>query len=151
MNIYRHGSHNQNINTAGQVTCDGLFGSFLFFIGAQSTPFGTVDYEIDIDELNIARMFDLKYDVDYEVIQHVIADLADHISVDEETAFDLIVEDRNWTEIEHLDGEDGWLIQRAACECAKADGFDGIALNDENGDVIAIDMMGRETMLKKVD
>lgn len=150
MSIYRHGSHNSNLNKAGQITNDGLFGSFLFFTCAKTTPFGVVDYEIDVDELNIARMFDLKYDVDYDVIKDVVASLAESIDVDEETAFDLIVEDKNWTEFEHLDGDDGWAIQRATCDCAKAAGFDGIELNDENGDVIAIDMMGRETMLKKV-
>lgn len=145
-----HGTYNHKLNTPGQVNANGTFGSFLFF-SSEPAGFGEVTFELDVDLLDIARTFDIKYTDNYEAIADIVSTLADRLEINEDDAFELIVEDEQWVNVApSFDAYDQFAIQHASALCAKALGFDGVELTDENGGIVMVDMLGREHMLVRV-
>lgn len=151
MKLY-HGTHNKSLNTAGSVSAYGTFGEFLFFTdGEGRVPFGDTVFALDAESLSIASSYDIKYCDDYELIEERVNELAQHLGIDEDLAFELICEDEQWVDhAEEFDADDQWAIQAARAEVAKLLGFDGVEVEDELGTSYMIAMLGRETSLELV-
>lgn len=137
-----------------KIRQDGLFDDGLCFAGS---PYGLSDieniYGLEINEDQIIEACSIAY-ADWEVIQPIAQELADKIGCTAEEAVDYI------SECEHLDWNDfdcdcvaefEWEIQRYALKCAKALGYRGVQLRDEQGAMWLISMFEQENELVLVN
>lgn len=135
-----------------KVTDDGRFGSFLFFSAhVYAMTVGEVlVYSLDIDDDSIIEATQIYYtsEEDLPKIQPIIDEIAKAAVVDDDTAFALLCERENIFELDSVDSCDAadlaWNIQHATARAAKALGYRGVAVSDEQGTAYMIDMLGRE-------
>lgn len=138
-----------------KITNDGMFGSFLFFSGHvyTMTAAEALVYSVDIDDDSIIEARQIYYmsEEDLSKIQPIIDEIVKIAGVDEGTAFDLICERESVFGLDGIDssdaGELAWSIQHATARAARALGYRGVQVTDEQGTAYMIDMMGRETEL----
>lgn len=139
-----HGSHSENLKADFKVG-NGVFGSFMFFMASDpeaGSEFGPHLYSIDEDKLNICEScWAMTRDEDWNgKCNELLSNLAEYLDVDEDTAMELIAEETTLVKLDIFDGEDAWHLQTVQATIAKAMGYDGLRVVDENGTVYMIDM-----------
>ncbi|MDG9928552.1 MULTISPECIES: hypothetical protein [unclassified Pseudomonas] len=137
------------------ITTSGRFGSFLFFSACEyvMTAGSHVTYSVEVDEEAIIKADRLFYHDDAAKLDELVAELAERLSVDPETAEALIEESRQVYDLDHIDPEDladaSWDVQRFSARAAQLLGYRGVAVTDEQGTAYLIDMHGKEQELVK--
>lgn len=125
-----------------------LFGSFLFFVAGE-TPrdaycMGDAQffYVAEVADDAVIEASRLWYQDNYEDAQPIIDEAMTRWGVDEDTAMGLIDGSINVYDIdiepEDL-GEASWACQRMAAEAARAMGFVGVEVDDEQGTSYMLD------------
>jgi hypothetical protein len=128
-----------------EITEDGRFGAFLCFSAEEyvMTAGAHVTYHIDIDESEIISAGALFYHSDAPMLTELVQDVIDLIECDAETA------ERYLSQSDDCgDAEKSWDIQRLTAEAARALGYRGVSMSDEQGTVYMIDMRGRAGELR---
>lgn len=126
-----------------QINQDGLFDDGLFF--SYNTPYtmGKVAaiYELDVEKLNIANVWDL------DEAEKTISEFSRIFDINEDTATDILIEKdqiSNYTG----DCEDEWTTQKFQLRAAKELSYDAIEVNDEQGAALLVAMSGKLELLK---
>ncbi|WP_095159200.1 hypothetical protein [Pseudomonas sp. Irchel 3E13] len=133
----------------------GRFGEFLFFASHVyvMTAGSHVTYAISINTDEVIDADRLFFHEDAQKLDGLVAELADRLEVDPDTAEDLIAEKAKVFDLERIEPEDmadvSWEVQHFAARAAKILGFRGVAVSDEQGTSYMIDMLGYETELAK--
>ena len=139
-----------------EINSSGRFGRFLFFAAeAYRMAAGTViTYKIELDEEEIISARRLFWHDDAEKLAGLVAELADRLGCDTDTAEALIEEKASIYDVADdlgLDAEDladiSWDIQLVSARAARLLGFRGVAVSDEQGVSIMVDMAGHESEL----
>lgn len=153
-----HGSDNANLNEPGSITKGGKWGSFLFFVIDEETgPYKhKVNYKTSVAYEELAELRDIRWNINYggddeytEDGRKVVALYAKMWGISVEDALDTITDYKFNSDVWTQEAwEDAYVdIQRAAGEVASALGFRGAFLEDDNGRVVILNMLGRETEL----
>jgi len=136
------------------VNADGLFDSFLFF---SSRPYSmstgkVVTYSIELADSDIISAGSLFYHADAAKLDGLVAAFCKRFDIDDtDDAEEIISERKSLCDVTgaDFDGDDQWAVQLFAADCAKALGFRDVAVTDESGTAYMIDMLGRESDLRK--
>lgn len=138
-----------------KITKDGRFGEFLFFAGQpyyMTASANAVLYSIDADELNLVEASQVFYQ-DWDCMAAIVAEFAAKWDVSEDDAVEVLSNQDVYTSgrAESMDWEDAqemsWDAQLYVAKCAKAAGFDGVEVFDEQGAAYLIDLSGKESMM----
>lgn len=142
---------------------DGVFGGFLAFAEAPYSPSGNhaFTYRIDVPESEIVEAETLHHWEGDGRIDPFVREVMETAGTDENTAIDLLAQRKHLFDLLPMDpdeeapvcpvmdpGEADWEIQRLTAEAAKAIGYRGASMRDEQGRVYFIDMLGRVQDLK---
>ena len=139
-----------------EINSSGRFGSFLFFAGeAYRMAAGTViTYKIELDEEEIISASRMFWHDDAEKLTGLVEELAERLGCDADTAEALIEEKTSIYDVADdlgLDAEDladiSWDIQHVSARAARLLGFRGVAVSDEQGVSVMVDMAGHESEL----
>lgn len=133
----------------------GTFGTFLCFSDSEyvMTAAGEhIAYSIEIDEADIIDAESLFYHEDANKLDAIVELVMAAVGCDEDTAEELISQREDVHSIEcDIEPEDladvSFEIQRRSAEAARALGFRGVAMDDEQGRMYLIDMEGKEIEL----
>ncbi|NYT25412.1 hypothetical protein H0A73_17565 [Alcaligenaceae bacterium] len=125
----------------------GLFGSFLCFSENVyvMTAGEHVAYRLEIDEDDIIEAGQLFYHDDAEKLDGLVARVMDMLDCDEGEAIEQIEQRADFCG----DADDSWEIQHISAQAARLLGYRGVSMQDEQGTVYMIDMMGRENELER--
>lgn len=125
----------------------GRFGEFLFFSSRvyQMCAGKAVVYSIEIDEDDIIEAGSLFYHEDAAKLDALVAKFCGRFSVDTETAEEIISERR---QLDSRDADDQWDVQLFTARAAKALGFRGVRVADEQGSAYMIDMLDQSEKLQ---
>ena len=149
-----HTSPYQKIEIKDEM--DGVFGTYLFFVWGEpedaedayqmSSAAKWVHY-LDEDDVNIIEASMMFYEDDSASnaeLDSIIREVQAKFDVDEETACDLLDESIDiMDEIVGGDWSDNsWWLQWATARAAKALGYDGVEVIDEQGSAIMVDCAG---------
>ena len=134
----------------------GRFGSWLFFAFGEyvMATCETITYTIEIDDEAVIDASELFYHDEAEKLNGLIEEVADQFGVDAETAEALIEQSSDISFVESsVEPEDladaSWDIQLYSAKAAEILGYKAISMEDEQGTAIMVNMLGRETELKK--
>jgi len=137
-----------------EINSAGRYGSFLCFADDEyvMTAGEHIAYSIDIDESDIIDAEQLFYHDDAEQIDALVQQVAQMVGCDEDTAEELIAQREDVHSIDcDVEPEDmadvSWDIQHITAKAAKLLGFRGVEMDDEQGRMTLIDMLGREADL----
>lgn len=146
--MYVHTSPDQNLEINDD---DGVFGSFLFFTRNElyQTTAGSVEvYGVREQSVSIISASTIFFDNDAgsnEALQAIIDEVAAAHGVDEDTACSLIDgSESGWNTVALWDGESDWEMQHYTAKAAKACGYDGVEVEDEQGTSVMINCKGRK-------
>lgn len=134
----------------------GTFGTFLCFSASEyvmTASANHVAYSISIDESDIIDAENLFYHEDAEKLDAIVELVMASVGCDEDTAENLISQCADVHSIDcDIEPEDladvSFEIQRRSAEAARALGFRGVAMNDEQGRMWLVDMNEKESELK---
>lgn len=139
-------------NIITEINKEGLFESFLCFSDEIyiMTAGNYFTYEIEIEENSLINSFSIfSEENSYALCKPFIDQVCSDLGCDEETAINLLSEkidllntDLNWS------SEMSWKLQLLSGKCARALGYRGVILNDEQGALYLIDMFKKEDELK---
>lgn len=125
----------------------GTFGEFLFF---SSDVYTTVAgeyhvFSVGVDESKIIDAASIWYNNESSNCAPFVEEIMDTYGVDEDTAEQLIDESVSIYDIEsNIEPEDmadaSWDIQRLTAKCAKAMGYVGVCVTDEQGSAYMLDV-----------
>lgn len=125
---------------------DGLFfSSHVYTMTAADTVYV---YALDLDELNLIDARSLFYHEDALKLNDIVERFASIYDLTVDEAED-VISGRVWCQdakpaLQDMDAIDfSFAQQRYALECAKALGFDGVELQDEQGAAYLVSMSGR--------
>lgn len=145
-----HTSPNEEI----EPNSTGTFDEFIFFSNTVYVM-SAGEYHVfttEVDEDKIIEAGSLWYQDNWEDAKQYIDELAEHLGVDEDTAMELIDESKEITDLDidvcDLGGE-WWNLQRITAKCAKAMGYIGVQVEDEQGAAYMLDINAIE--LEKED
>jgi hypothetical protein len=130
-----------------KITAHGRFAEFLFFstnVYVMTAAATYVTYRLEIPDSCIIDARELFYHEDAAKLDELVAKFCRRFSVDTETAEDMISERR---QLDSCDSDDQWDVQLFTARAAKALGFRGVRVADEQGSSYMIDMLGREAEL----
>lgn len=137
-----------------KIDDSGLFGSFLFFSSDVYFTGGDTKYKMEISEDDIIAACTL-FNHDNSTcaaVEAIVSEVEERFDIDWDTATDLLSERiSGFDEIDGFDGEDSWYMQHCTARIARALGFRGVCVTDEQGSAYMIDMKGRENDLVKID
>lgn len=142
-------------NEIATITTYGRFGSFLFFSAGEyvMTAGSHITYSVEVDEAAIIKASRIFYHDDSAKLDELVAELAERLSVDTETAEALIEESQQVHDLDHIAPEDladaSWDVQHFSARAAQLLGYRGVAVTDEQGTAYLIDMHGKEQELVK--
>lgn len=125
----------------------GLFGENLFFsedVYTMTASDTVYVYSIEIDEDDIIAAREL-HDKD------IIIEIAELFECEEEEAEFLLDGRANEWSMENCDAEKSWTLQKLRGDCAKKMGCKACEDEDEQGTVLIVPMLGRETELTLVE
>ncbi len=126
-----------------EITENGIFGSFLCFssdIYTTGSGYNFYVYTVDIDESEFIEARSLFYHDDWKKLIPIIDEVKKEIEVDEDTAVNLLSEETSLVNLNlHTNEEKDWWLQHQTAECAKALGFKGCIMTDEQGCLYMID------------
>ena len=134
-----------------KITTTGLYGSGLCFSAdPYSMSAGTViTYSIELNDDDIIDANELFYHDDAKSLAPLSEHVARVLDCDIETAEELIAQRVSAYDIDTDDpAEDGWWLQRCAIDAAKLLGYRAVSMQDEQGSLYLINMLGRENELK---
>ena len=146
-------------NRIAEINSRGRFGSFLFFScrAYSMSAREVITYKIEIDEEQIIPASRLFWHEDAEKLSNLVAELAERLGCDTDTAEELIEEKTSIFDVAGdlgLDAEDfgdlSWHIQHVSAKAARILGFRGVSLSDEQGTSYMIDMAGHSADLDEV-
>ena len=100
-------------------------------------------YILQIDDDEIIEQRDL-YDT------CIIDEITDTLDVDADTAESLLDGSLELCDTDSYDAEDDWWLQGILGKCAKKQGYTAVRSEDEQGEVIIVDMLGKENDWKLV-
>lgn len=142
----------------------GLFGSFLFFVTGEDAgdayrmSSDNNVFALEENSVSLIKASSLFYqegaNEENKALWAIVHEVMERFNVDEETAMALLDESESEIVNEYdkeSEGEDGWWLQHATARAAKALGFDGVEVTDEQGASYMIDMLGREEELIKLE
>jgi hypothetical protein len=145
-----HTSANADLESCDFKPWNGVFGSFLFFSANVYTTTETeyFIYAIDEESLSICDASDLyfNHDENDNNQNEIIRECAELHGVDIEIALLYLSEKSN---AELIDAETSWETQKLTACLAKAQGFDGVRVTDEQGAAYMVDMGRRHESFKK--
>lgn len=128
----------------------GVFGSFLFFTVDEPYQMAAGDVqsyavrEESVELLEAGRIFYDNDPAENEALQSVVNEVVATHGIDECLACDLIDgSESGWDEVNGWDAEADWQMQYFTARAAKACGYDGVAVEDEQGTSYMIDCMHR--------
>lgn len=135
-----------------KINSFGVFGSFLCFSDDVyvMTAGEFVTYKLEIDEDDIIEAGQLFYHDDAEKLGGLVQEVMDMIGCDEDEAETLIEQRASISVCSEIDGEDLWEIQHISAQAARLLGYRGVSMQDEQGTVYLIDMLGCENELEQV-
>jgi len=130
-----------------KITTDGRFGEFLFFAESEyvMTAGDHVVYKIDIKESDIIEAGSLFFHDDASKLDDLVREVMEILDCDEGTAEEMIAQNEDCG-----DAELSWDIQLITAKAAKALGYRGVSMSDEQGECYMIDMLGREGELHEL-
>ena len=131
------------------VTDGGRFDEFLFFSlrPYEMAASDGVTYSLPVDENEIIDAGHLFFDdraADCPALDALVAQFAARFDVDTDTAEEIISERQ---QLDTGDADDSWDVQLYTARAAKALGYRGVRVQDEQGSAYMIDMLGREAEL----
>lgn len=125
----------------------GRFDEFLFFSSSiyVMTAGEHHVFTAEVDESDIIEAGSLWYQENWEAARPFITELMNRLSIDEDDAMALLDESVSIydidVDIEPADlADESWNIQRLTAKCAKALGFIGVQVEDEQGAAYMIDI-----------
>lgn len=127
----------------------GLFGSFLCFAPSEYVMTAAAKhytYKIEIDDDEIIPASRLFYHEDAAKLDGFVQQVMNMLDCDEDEAIEQIEQRGDFCG----DAEQSWEIQRITAEAAKALGFRGVSMSDEQGFMVMVDMLGKEGELEEV-
>ena len=136
-----------------KINSDGRFGEFLFFSGNvyTMTVAAPVVYSLELTDSDVIKASQLFYHEDAAKLTGLVAELAERLGVDEDTAEALIEESKSVYDIDSIEAEDAadvsWDVQLFTARAAKILGFRAVQVTDEQGAAWMVDMLGRESEL----
>ncbi|WP_341667326.1 hypothetical protein [Alcaligenes sp. SDU_A2] len=139
-----------------KVTTLGRFGEFLFFSDNEyvMTAGEHITYRIELDKSQIVEAGQLFYHEGADRLAPLVAELAARLGVDEDEAEALIEESKSVYDLDGVEPEDAadlsWDVQLYTARAAKALGFRGVQVEDEQGTAFMVGMLGREAELERV-
>lgn len=130
------------------INSDGLFGSFLCFSLNVYVMTGRdyLTYITEIDDSEIIDAAQLFYHDDAEKLDGLVARVMGMLDCDEDEAIEQIEQRAEYCG----DADISWEIQHISAQAARLLGYRGVSMQDEQGTVYLIDMMGRENELRLV-
>lgn len=139
-----------------KISKTGRFGGFLFFSAheyVQTSSEEVFSYKIEVPEESIIDASSLFYRDDSEKLEALVEELASRLSIENDDAEALIEGKKTAYDIDGVDSESAadadWDAQLFSARAAKALGFRGVRVNDEQGCSYLIDMIGHESELEK--
>lgn len=136
-----------------EINALGRFGEFLFFssdVYVMTACEHTV-YSIEISDSKIIEASQIFYHEDAAKLDSLVAELAAKLDVDADVAESLIDETSSIFDLDNIEPEDAadasWDVQLYTARAAKALGFRGVRVEDEQGAAYMIDMLGFENNL----
>lgn len=132
----------------------GLFGNFLFFIHGEEdrpedsyamTAASRYVHVVKVDPEEILSASQIQYDDDYEKAQKIIEEVQEKFDVDEDVALELLSEDYSTVDYRDMDADHSWWLQHATARAAKAMGYKGVRVEDEQGVSVMLDMEGQQS------
>jgi hypothetical protein len=139
-----------------KIGARGTFGSHLCFADrVYAMAQGPLHvYRLDLDEGEIVESGRLLYADTEGKIAGITQRIMELAECDEDTADELLSQRADVSTLEHIAAEDaadiGWKIQRLTAEAGRLLGYRGVSMQDEQGTVYLIDMLGRESELVDV-
>ena len=139
-----------------EINSGGRFGSFLFFSGEayRMSAGEVITYKIELNEAEVISARRLFWHDDAEKLSGLVAELADRLGCDADTAEALVEEKTSIYDVADdlsVDAEDladiSWDIQHASAKAACLLGFRGVAVSDEQGVSFMINMTGHKAAL----
>jgi len=134
-------------NNITAINSTGLFGGFLCFSADiyTMTAGNFITYSIEVDDDDIIEASRLFYHEDAEKLDGLVQRVMAMLGCDEDTAEEMLSQKDDCG-----DAELSWEIQGLTAKAAKALGFRGVSMKDEQGTCYMIDMLGRERELEAV-
>ena len=137
-----------------KINSTGLFGSFLCFSQNEyvMTCSGShFSYKIEIDDSELIEASRLFYHPEAELLNDLVLEVCEKYGVDKDMAENLIGEMENGFDVIYeFDSDDAWEMQHRTARAAKILGYRGCIMEDEQGTLYMIDMLGKECELKQV-
>lgn len=130
-----------------EINSLGLYGSFLCFSTNvyAMTAGECVTYKIEINEDDIIEADQLFYHEDAEKLDGMVQQVMSMLDCDEDEAIEQIEQSGDFCG----DAEDSWKIQHISAQAARLLGYRGVSMQDEQGTVYMIDMIGHENELER--
>lgn len=130
------------------INDSGTYGSFLCFSSDVyvMTAGEHITYRLEIDEDDIIEADRLFYHDDAEKLDGLVASVMSMLDCDEDEAIEQIEQRGEFCG----DADDSWEIQHISAQADRMLGYRGVSMQDEQGTVYLIDMLGREGELERV-
>lgn len=143
MKNYYHGSNEKSLKINNDGLFEGIFASCDIEV-AQS--FGSIIYEIEIDECDILTQYEIIYECDYDAQIEFLEENTGAITEDQlEIAYACVFEEKcyKYSNLSGIffhdcDAENGWFAQCLRGRYARENGFKAVECDDENGTVVLI-------------
>lgn len=138
-----------------EINAAGRFGEFLCFADEpyKMSASDVFTYRIEVSDDEVISARSLFWHEDAEKLAPFVEQVMQMAECDEDMAEALIAQRADVHELDHIDPENmadmSWDIQKVTAKAAKALGFRGVAMNDEQGVCYMIDMLGRENELDR--
>ena len=138
-----HTSYESNIDwTQG----GGRFGDFAFF-AEKGCHYGDLMYSIDEENLKIADLDELYFEIENQKIQFYIERVSEIANCDSEQSLEYLFEREFYID----DAEISWDIQIKIAEMCEFLGFDAVKVNDEHGSSYMINTKKLNTLIKEIE
>lgn len=131
------------------VHAHGLLGSFLCFASRPYVMTAASEcyvYSIEIEESEFIEARALFHHERASELDGLVAEFAARFGLQTDDAEDIIAER---AQLDSGDADELWHVQHVTCRAAKYLGFSGVVGRDEQGTVYMIDMLGRESELRR--
>lgn len=150
-----HTSPNGNLKACKFTPWEGVFGEFIFFSDKEyvMTAGDYHTYTLNEEELNIVAASDLEdlFNSENEDHAEILNDCAKLFNTTQKVALLILTENLNeWQRFPEIcDAEKSFEVQRLTAAFAKACGYDGVEVQDEQGTAYMIDMSKHKNLLNK--
>lgn len=132
----------------------GVFGSFLCFAidPYVMTNGDYYTYQLSIDDSKLIKAGHLFYHEDAAKLAPLVSEFCQRFGIEDEDLAEEIISEREseWHHLENCDAEASWECQLFTARAARMLGYEGCIMQDEQGALFMIDMLGRESELVQI-